>query len=316
MASTEQQFDGKHDAALARLALQISPGKGGSIVGAEPNDEELAALYESRLDNVRRAQILSHIANSQTVYDRWIRCVEAITFMEEIESASTVNERAAQKDIPESSVGFFKSLFSSPAGIFGGGLATAAIIVLAVFIAPTMQSEFDFQAGIDGAYRDWGNNLDNEWAALPSAAKPKPKLSQRGFFSKPKSKSDIQKVLETGLKAGVETIGTQPLIDLGIEVKNLSSVHSAEVTSLTSDQYSTVYETGRLVAVLAPQCHIDPDSERISNLIAVLDILTRKLALISVSEISQLLQGVKDNSNRAALICSLSDNVIALLTKE
>ena len=72
---------------------------------------------------------------------------------------------------------------------------------------------------------------------------------------------------------------------------------------------------GRLVAVLAPQCHIDPASERISNLTTVMDNLTKKLALIPANEISHLLKGVNDNSNRTALICALSNNVIAMVIK-
>jgi hypothetical protein len=159
--------------------------------------------------------------------------------------------------------------------------------------------------------------VSHEWEALPPSAKPKLKLDQRGgFFAQPKSKSDIQKVLETGLRDGMTRVGKQPLQELGIKVGKLSSVTSSDITSLTPEQYQTVFETGRLAAVLAPQCYMDPDSPRLSKLDKVLNNIIARLTYIKTDDVSSLLQGVKVDADSAAALCVLTDNVVSLLSGE
>jgi hypothetical protein len=323
MASTDQQSEERRNAAMAQLALQIRQGDGNSMVGAQPTDEELAAFYENRLDSTRRAQVMSYIANSTAVYERWMRCVDALGYMEEQQATGTVGDTAA-KPLPfaqqqstqqqKSSPGLLGRLFGSPAGIVGGGLATAAIIVLAVLLVPTMHNEFDLRQGVDGVYQDWGGQVSREWESLPPSAKPKPKLDQRGgFFAQPKPKSDIQKVLEAGLRDGMTRVGKQPLEELGIDVGKLSTVISSDITSLTPEQYQTVFETGRLAAVLAPQCYMDPDSPRLSKLDKVLKNIIARLTPLQTDDVDALLQGVKGNTDNTVALCSLTDNVVSLV---
>jgi hypothetical protein len=207
-------------------------------------------------------------------------------------------------------------LFGSPAGIVGGGLATAAIVVLAVMLVPTMHNTFDLQQGIDGVYHDWGDQVSREWESLPPSAKPKPKLDQRGgFFAQSKPKSDVQKVLETGLKSGLSRVGKKAMADLHVKVDELSSVSQADVAPLNEHQYEALYQTGRLVAVIAPQCYMDNTSKRLTQLTPEVDAITAQLATIATDDSHALLKGVKQASGTPAEVCTLSKNAMALLTR-
>lgn len=316
MASTEQPHGDRREAAMAQLALQLRQGSDSRIAGAEPSDEELAALYENRLDNTRRAQILSYIAHSPAVYQRWIRCVEALAFMEEIATTKSVENTFAKTATPgalpqsEPASGFFAKLFGNPTAVFGGGLATAFIIVLGVYLTTVMESEFDLKGGIDGIYQGWGGGLGSEWAALPESARPTPRLAERGFFSKPKS--DLQKVLETGFQTGMAIIGKQPLIELGIDVDNLTAVNQTDIRSLTEEQFDAVMETGRLVAATAVLCHINARSERLAEALPPVDYLIKQFAALPASDKERLLNDITPESG-VATVCQLSANVLGLL---
>lgn len=322
MASTDQQSEQRRNAAAAHLALRIRQGDRNAMVGAEPTDEDLAAFYENRLDSTRRAQVLSYIANSAAVYERWMRCVDAMGYLEDQQLTEAAGETAPKSSLAtqrqpppqKSSPGWLGRLFGSPAGIVGGGLATAAIIVLAIMLVPTMHNEFDLKQGVDGVYQDWGSDVSREWAALPPSAKPKPKLDQRGgFFAQPKPKSDVQKVLETGLKSGASRVGKKTLADLHVKVDELSSVSQGDVAALTERQYEALYQTGRLVAVTAPQCYMDNTNKRLTELAPVVDAITAQLATLATDDSRALLKGVKQASSTPAEICTLSKNVLALL---
>ena len=321
MASNQQPSDAE-ETALAQLALQLGQ-QPTSVVGSEPSDEELAALYENRLDTTRRAQIMGHIANNPFVYQRWILCVETLTFMEELEAQSTsaltrqessiykTSEQAKLKGFLESLLGWISG---HRAGVFGGGFATAAIALLVVFLFP-FQKDINVQQQLDDAHLSWGILLNDEWAAFPAEKKPKRKFaSNRSFFSKPKS--EIQQAIETGFKTGVEKLGNDPYQGFGIDIDNLASVNASEVASLTTEQYQALIQTGQLNSITALQCTMNPSSSRITNLYPAAQSLITQLKTSADKEVQKLVSGIEKTADKNAVVCEFSDNVIRLMQTE
>jgi hypothetical protein len=321
VASNQQPNDAE-ETALAQLALQLGQ-QATSVVGSEPNDEELAALYENRLDTTRRAQIMGHIANNPAVYQRWIRCVETLSFMEEVEAQSTsapisqespaykTQEQLKPKGFLDS---FLEWISGHRAGVFGGGFATAAIALLVVFLFP-YQKEMNVQQQLDDAYLSWGILLNDEWAAFPTHKKPKRKFaSSRSFFDKPKS--DIQQALETGFKTGVEKLGKESYQGFGIDIDNLASVNASQVATLTAEQYQALTQTGQLTSIIAIQCTMDPSSNRITNLYPVVQSLIKQVKIISDNQAQKLVSGVEAITDKNSAVCHFSDNAIVIMQAE
>ena len=95
MADTKQQQSDRDDLAIARLTLNISKSAS-TPVGPVPDEAELAALVENKLETVRRAQVISHIANNNGLYERWLQLVDALVYVGEMEAG------IADEDLGES----------------------------------------------------------------------------------------------------------------------------------------------------------------------------------------------------------------------
>jgi len=149
--------------AQAQMVLQIDPYLPKSIVGIAPTDEELVSLYENQLNTTRRAQIFSHIANNPDVHERWIRCVETLTYIDEIDNKTTKLISTKNKK-----PGIFSLLsdFFNTKTMLAGGFSTAAIIVIVVAILP-QQNNLNVQLSLNEAYQQWGGLLESEWNSLP-----------------------------------------------------------------------------------------------------------------------------------------------------
>lgn len=270
----------KEEMALVQLALQFSKKTDGTLMGDLPTEEELASLYENRLDATRRAQILSFIANSSVIHERWIRCVESLVYMDKL---NNVNAELADSAIEES-VNLIQRITNWMLGlltnrqVIGGGLSTAVVLVLVLYMLP-FQRDIDIDMQIDSTYAGWGRSLESEWSALPTSKKPQPQYStDRSFFLAPKKKSTIQQVLESGFKVSMSQIGAIPFKDYGIEITSLSSVTDDDVSNaLTVSQYMAIRQIGQLSALAAMQCKINPNSERIAELSPVFVQLRKQL---------------------------------------
>ncbi len=295
---------------LAQLALQFTPDDSDKIVGPIPTDEELSSLYENRLDSTRRAQILSHIANNASIHDRWIRCVETLSYVDELENKSTINSESL-KNTKSGLIGFFTNLLNTKI-LLGGGLSTAAILVIVISIIP-LQKDMNIQLSLNTAYDSWGNSLENEWASLPMSQKPKPQYSSdRSYFSKPKVKSSIQQVLETGFRISINQIGESPFKDYGIETNNLSSITKSDVAvSLTTDQYESVLQIGQIAALASLQCKLDAQSARLKQLNQSLVILQHKLTELKMDDAIKLYSVMNTKNNNA--VCTTAQYVIGLI---
>ncbi|MFV2061233.1 MAG: hypothetical protein ACC653_11170 [Gammaproteobacteria bacterium] len=295
--------------ALAQLALQFASSQPEKIAGIAPTDEDLTALYENQLDTTRRAQIFSHIANNINVHERWVRCVETLSYMDELESHVPLSETAENGN---KLTDFLSKLFNTKL-ILGGGFSTAAVVVIMILILP-QQADINIQLSFNGAYDKWGASLKQDWASLPDAKKPEPDYaSDRSFFSEPKQKSQIQQVLETGFKLGVDEIGHTPFKDFGIVSTSLSNIPNSEVTAIMSaQQYDSLLQTGRLAAFAALQCRIDNSSERLEVFSTALSTLRQQLAELQFNDAKELMTLTATDTTSA--VCQTAQYVVNLIT--
>jgi len=307
MTSTKSN---KEEMALAQLALQLNSAESNSIVGTAPTDEELTALYENKLSDTRRAQLLSHIANDSSIHERWIRCVETLAYIDEIENKSTAPSAIKEK-AKRGFFGFINDLLT-PKTLMGGGFSTAAIIVIVISILPP-QNNYDIQMSLNGAYNSWGSSLEQEWRTLPTDQKPTPKYSSdRSYFSDPKVKSNIQRVLETGFKISMKQIGDTPFKDYGITQKQLESIKNIDVaTVMNNKQYDSLVQTGQIAALASLQCKLDSNSERLKQLTQSLAALRLQLTELQIDE-AKILHSVMDTKNSKA-VCLTAQYVVDLI---
>lgn len=289
--------------ALAQLALQLDNKKIKDAVGTEPSDEDLTALYENQLDATRRAQIMEHIANSTTVHERWIRCVESLSYLEESNNPKSVTNKNKQ--------GFFETLFDfvTIKQLLGGTLTAAMAFVVVISILPQQQPELNIELSLNDAYNSWGGKLENEWKTLPADQKPTPVYSSdRSFFSKPKIKSTVQQILETGFKISLDQIGGKPFKDFGIVITSLASLPNSDFSSIKPEHYTTLVHTGQLAALAAIQCKLNPLSERLNKLTSALPILKKQLQLIPFKDATSLILLVKTKDESA--LCLTSQSIV------
>lgn len=74
--SDSKKITAKHDRLKAHMALLASHGEI-PVMGERPDDEEIALLYENKLDFNRRQEVFSHINRDPELYRQWITLIES-----------------------------------------------------------------------------------------------------------------------------------------------------------------------------------------------------------------------------------------------
>ncbi|VAW96238.1 hypothetical protein MNBD_GAMMA22-1263 [hydrothermal vent metagenome] len=299
----------KEAIALAQLALQLESPDNASVVGITPSDEELTALYEGQLDDTRRAQVMSHIANNPNVHQRWVQCVDSLAYIDEIESETNVQATSITKP-SNMIVEFISNLFKNKI-LLGSGFSSA-VVILFVILLQIQQADINIQLQLNETYSDWGNSLPQEWNTLANDQKPTPVYSSdRSYFSELKQKSDVQKILESGFKMAMTKIGSTPFKDYGISDKNLSNTTKKDfVKNFTSSEYDSLLQTGQIAALAAIQCKLDPASPRLNKLNTALTVLHKQLNRLTTDEANNLQSKMLIHENS----CATAEHIINLIT--
>jgi len=305
--SEQQQHLQKQDRAMAYLALQL--GKmGGRAVGEAPTDEELAALSERNLGDVRYAQVLSHIASDSTIYHRWIRIGEAISLLNDKDAAL---KRIAAADGATMIQRLGSWLFSSKrgVGVFGGGLATAAVIVLAVVLVPTMQQPTSF----DEQFDYWKPYIEKNWDSAAVQPKyQKQSSDSRAFFFK----SQYQKIFQYGFQKGAGELGLDHYQQLGISFKTAKSSPPVASRDVKEDQYNALMGLGKLTALTTLQCELDIKASQFESLYHTAQLLSAKLYAVDDEKISQWAKTLGRQSESGAqmqALCRFSGEAVRQL---
>ncbi len=293
--------------AIAHLVLQFIPLKKTNSVGLIPSDEELTALYENQLDSTRRAQVLAYIANDQAIHERWIRCVETLAYMEELDNTSVKTAKKIKNP--------FRAIvdYITTKTALTGGFSTVALIILVLAILP-QQQEINIQLSLNDAYTNWGSTLNAEWAQLATDQKPTPVYSgKRSFFDKPKLKSNVQNVLETGFKISISNIGETPFKSYGITPSTLANTAYHDVNnSMSTLEYNALLQTGQLAGLAALQCKINSNSERLNLLSTNLQQLQQQFVTLKSPETKALSLVMKTNDKPA--LCETAHYIVSLIT--
>jgi len=292
----------KQDRAMAYLALQL--GKvGGRAVGEPPTDEELAALSQSSLGDVRYAQVLSHIASDSKIYHRWIRIGESIAILEK-------KDKAAEGETLIARIGTWLSSNKFGAGVFGGGLATAAVLVLAVVLLPSLQQP----KSLDDQFDYWKPYIEQNWQAAAKQPKyQKESSDSRAFFFQ----SQYQKIFQYGFQKGAGELGIDRYTQLGISLKTpRSSAPPLAGRDVKEDQYNALLSLGRLTALTTLQCELDINANQIEPLYHTAQLLSAKLYTIQDEKIShwaKTLGRQSDSQSQMQALCRFSGEAVKTL---
>lgn len=144
---TQSNDDSIKDSAAAYIALDVMRNP---PVGPKPDWAELQAYREGELDETRRAEVLSHIANDADVHQQWLDLSEADHWLANPQNQTEQN-RVAE---PSSSGGllarfaaWFTPVRTTLAGV--GAMALAAIAIIPSLLqqtALTAPAQFDLSA--------------------------------------------------------------------------------------------------------------------------------------------------------------------------
>lgn len=303
---SEQMQNAQQDRAMAYLALQL--GKmGGKAVGEPPSDEELAALSEHALGDVRYAQVLSHIASNSRVYQRWMQIGESIAQLQDKEAATKRVGATGDSLIQRLGNWLFNS--KQGMGVFGGGLATAAVLVLAVFLVPSMQDP----NSLEQQFQYWKPYIGENWVQTEVSPKyQKPASDSRAFFIK----SEYQKVFAYGFQKGAGELGMARYEQLGIVFKKAAKTPPVASRNVQQEQYKALLDLGRLTALTTLQCEMNIQADKFQPLYHSAALLSAKLYTIRDEKISRWARTLERQSSSSAqmqALCRFSGDAVKQL---
>jgi hypothetical protein len=224
----------KSHATTVSVALSLYRG---TTVGERPDVEELAALYENRLSSDRRTEVLSYLANDESLYAQWLAFFE---YAEELglpaEAAIPTNRPAADAAaVPQvKKTSFSEKLkgFLNLYTIFPGTVLAGLAVFLLFFQAaqPT---------GLDQLYEQYGTSASGR-ISLPTR-------SMGNFWADPEPERFI---LSQGFKAGLDR--------LNIDASDLNLLadepEQPAVDSLGKESVQTLKAVGEWAALTQTQC--------------------------------------------------------------
>lgn len=306
MANNRLQAEDKLGRTLANLALAIDPPRVDAVVGAPPSHEELALFLEQKLDATRRAQIMGFLANDETVYSQWMELVDAMAATQSLAQSNVADIKKDEAAAAESLVDKLKSFFGfGPMGLLGGGLATAAVAVLAVLIVPKQFEQSPM--GIDDIYAQWGAPVATQWKRSPKSDKTAPFSVTRSFFSA--FKSDEVKVIQAGFYDGAKKLGGQTAYKaFGIELASLN-----QQADVNTPENKALFEIGQLSALSSLQCQLNPMDEKLEILQNKLQENVKQLQSIQTKDIDKLTTVVARDTDKKQAACIITEVALDLI---
>lgn len=224
----------KSHATTVSVALSLYRGV---TVGERPDAEELAALYENHLSSDRRAEVMSYIANDESVYAQWLMLFEyADEFGVEEQVAVPVIRSAGetrtgpqeQRTSLSDRLGRFFNIYT----LFPG----TALAGLAVFL---MFFHVSQPTGLDQLYQQYGTSVSGR-LELPTR-------SLGNFWTDPEPERFF---LSQGFRAGLDRLNVDaPELELlADEAEQPAAGTSGE------DEEQTLKAVGEWAALSRVQC--------------------------------------------------------------
>lgn len=279
---------------LAEVLLALNAGGADTPVGALPSDEELVALAEGQLDEVRRAQLLSHIAADENVYERWMDAVELLSLADEPLTGAAATE--SKPSLLSSLASGFNKLLS-PQGFAGLATAAAGIFALTVFIAPPST-----EAHIDELYSAHGSH----WSTSPSELES---VKARRIGTNAQASAAKQAVY-MGAQHGLDDLGSE----FPSEWLPSINLEPNSVSTLSTANYESLYNSGRLATIAHFKCQLSAAPSFYTAADTALQGISKHLGE-STNDISVGLSAelASDHSDSEARVCSFARTVLAEL---
>jgi hypothetical protein len=133
-SSSSNSSNDDNNLLLSKIALLAQNGNS-TIHGEKPSDEDLAMLFDDRLDFNRKQQVISHLNADPLLMQQWINLVE-ILGSEALESEFLISENVKVKEKQR----FLTPLlnwFSSWQGVTGGLVAASLVVVVFLMQYPS-----------------------------------------------------------------------------------------------------------------------------------------------------------------------------------
>lgn len=231
-----------------------------------PSLEELAALYDGKLSNKRREQVLSHLSKNDDLYSQWLLIVESMDQVHLDKSDFIINIKNSKQKI---------SILNSLRDLFDAHFLVPGFIACLVSFL-TITIVFNQKIGLNDLYQNYANNGQN-LVSLPS----------RSYFENINLLAENEyKIIREGYDNGVGS--------LDLDAKKIGTSNT-ETLRYNIDNYTQqqalYYDLGAWVAIVNYQCKGNNDqffidaSEVLHNILKGLsssekifsDMLTSKL---------------------------------------
>ncbi|MEM1155552.1 MAG: hypothetical protein AAGI44_15565 [Pseudomonadota bacterium] len=241
-------------------------------VGSIPDDEDLAALADGRLDATRRSQVISHLVSDENLYARWVALQSAIhvqlEYVAEIHKSSTTAKSAE---------GFLATLTSWIALIarprYAGGLAA---LMLAVIFSPALVPEYS-------------QNMDALYDAAPGAQieSHRSVAGSRGLTElSATARSTTSQLVEGGLAAGERALGLEADSETGVSRYTVLSLYNK--LGLIRPSWRARYELGRWLYLASIQCRVSSDEAVFASVLDQLQQIREALPRSGLSDQNSL----------------------------
>lgn len=300
-----------HERQLAGFALHFRPPKRPN--GTAPSDEELTALYENRLPNARRTDVLSHIANDAAVYRRWLSCVQNQTLVETLtntQATAVTSPTRATSERAKKRGGWLGIIhfLSSRTGFWGSGAAAVVTVLLMVFIIP-FDSMRDDADPLARAFADWPSSLKQYWQQSPYSTLPT-QLPPRAIHLPP---SIIQQIVATGFRQGMLDLPPQVFASQGWDANKIPVITYTPALKLDPTQFKRLIDLGHFSALATVQCKLDPHHLRLKNIHAPFSALVQELQKLGVSELGNLQTALLSQADVGAAVCAATTATVQLV---
>lgn len=294
------------DLLLANLALHLGKVKDHSV-GPIPSDEDLLALADNSLDEIRRAQVMSHIACNSIIYHKWISSVQAIAAFQ-----PAAREAALDYLKVDTKPGILQKLSSwifgnnLRAGAFGGALASIFVAVFAIMLLPSM----DDLKLLDSEYQKWNTAIDGRWKDINPINKQLSKSSGSRAF---RFATEEQNLIKYGYQSGAKNIGLKYYQSLGIPVAKLVGKQPDKSTAIKANQYDSLLTLGRLTALTTLQCELQASDEEMNPIRKLLTQVSLNLSHVDDQEIKTAVTTFHQSSRNSDDMCGLTDKVLRII---
>lgn len=303
--SEDENYD-PQEIAIAQLALQLSTSSDQDLPANTNLAEMISALLDNRLPEFERAKLLSLIANNPELYSQWIELAESYLILQQ--SSEIIRKSKTTKT---ESQGLLKKLldwWTKPSdfpNVFGSGLATATVIVLAMIMIPT-QKQINLSDDLDALYKEHGLDITS---LSKQQVKPTIEFSTTKGLEFDRLLPEYIRALQTGFLSGAINLNKDEFIQWGYDLENYKVLKPNELESLELSQFNWLFEVGRLSALVSIPCELDNHSLLSDTSYEITRDLLNSQNIEINENMNNIVTAFNTNTNKQAALCSLSKNI-------